>query len=69
MSRCDFTNYESFLIFRQGMNDTVEKREVRLVPPFEKGGLGGISVCHDQAKSPPPPLWERGETIMQQYHS
>ncbi len=34
------------------------------VPPFEKGGLGGIFsvVGHAHAaKSPPTPLWERGE--------
>ena len=36
--------------------DTVAKLEVRLVPPFVKGGLGGISVCHDHTKSPPTPL-------------
>ena len=41
---------------RPVMNDTVAKLQVRLVPPCVKGGLGGISVCHDHAKSPPTPL-------------
>lgn len=34
------------------------------IPPFEKGGLGGISAASDQAtalKSPPAPLLQRGE--------
>ena len=42
------------------MNDTVAKLQVRLVPPFVKGGLGGISVCHDHTKSPRPPFRKGG---------
>ena len=38
------------------IHDPVAKHEVRLVPPFEKGGLGGISECRAQEKSPPTPL-------------
>ena len=53
---------------RPGMNDTVAKREVRLVPPFLKGGLGGIWVRCAQEKSPPTPLFQRGEIVLQQDH-
>jgi len=34
------------------------------IPPFEKGGLGGISTVSNLAaplKSPPAPLFQRGE--------
>ncbi len=37
------------------------------VPPFIKGGAGGISTATAQAnvaKSPPAPLWKRGEKDM-----
>ena len=40
------------------------QRPVALIPPFEKGGLGGISTtsAHTTAvKSPPAPLLQRGE--------
>ncbi len=38
---------------RWAMNDTAAKREARLVPPFFKGGLGGISVLCRVGPAPP----------------
>ena len=39
------------------IDDSFAEREARLVPPFGKGGLGGISGCHAQEKSLPPALY------------
>ena len=36
--------------------DSAAKRALRPVPPFEKGGLGGISERHAQENPPRPPL-------------
>ena len=53
----------AYLQPRQGMNDTVAKHRVRLVPPFDKGGLGGILGCHDSItikQNPPQPPFRKG---------
>ena len=51
------------LISRPAMNDTVAKLLARSVPPFLKGGLGGISGCHAGAtitQNPPRPPFRKG---------
>ena len=49
------------------MDEATAEHEVRLVPPFPKGGLGGISGCHDSAtikQNPPrPPLGKGGDSF------
>ena len=45
------------------MNDSVAKRQV---PPFPKGGLGGISGYHDGAtikQNPPRPPFRKGGSM------
>ena len=70
MTRHDFTGYSNILLLRRRMNNLVIKREARLVPPFFKGGLGGISVCHDLSQSatikqnpPRPPFGKGGRSL------
>ena len=53
----------SSIILSHPISDPVAKRAVRLVPPFGKGGLGGISERHAQENPPRPPFRKGGRLL------